>query len=498
MSSKLLQTPQIIEILGSTIRVRHPDLSNQIPTYLSAPQAAGTTAMTVRDNNNFANADYGIIGAIGDNQTEEFKVNGAVTAGTALTIANTTVFAHELDAPVTKIRERGMKIYGSATDGGTGTLITSVDAISTPIADTVNIQWGKPFTEYTLLSTDTAYTYYYVVFTDGTTDSSKSAYVAATGYGATTVANIIEKSLDTADQQIDNYKFTWDMLVRWVQDWQDAVTQFAYQDPTSGKLTRKDWNFEFVTSNDYTEILVVQNEDQYDMSQFDLKYQDSARAIVDLRIGSSQPLKYIETSEFDTLFEDQYRTTTSGALAVGDTTINVVSTAGFSTSGSLNIRDQIVTYTGKTTTTFTGVPASGTGSITAIVASGAAVWHGNSQGVPKKFTITNNVLKFDVPPDATTAGKSLNMKFYIKIPRITKASDTTLIPFINTATPYITYKIEERKKNYDVADRYKVQFRDMMIENAQNDNVPMPQSYQVFEYADFSDQMVENEVYITH
>ncbi len=61
------------------------------------------------------------------------------------------------------------------------------------------------------------------------------------------------------------------------------------------------------------------------------------------------------------------------AAAVGDTTITVDSTAAFDSSGTINLSGldadgayyhvQTLTYTGKTSTTFTGIPASGTGSV---------------------------------------------------------------------------------------------------------------------------------------
>ena len=58
----------------------------------------------------------------------------------------------------------------------------------------------------------------------------------------------------------------------------------------------------------------------------------------------------------------------SGSISVGATSVTVTSTAGFPNSGSLDVdsgvpsKEETVTYTGKTLTSFTGVPASGAGS----------------------------------------------------------------------------------------------------------------------------------------
>src|SRR5205809_763601 len=48
-------------------------------------------------------------------------------------------------------------------------------------------------------------------------------------------------------------------------------------------------------------------------------------------------------------------TTLSVALAIGDTTASVASTTGFPSSGAISIESEVIYYTGKTGTTFTGL-----------------------------------------------------------------------------------------------------------------------------------------------
>jgi len=86
MASQVLQTPSIISIEGSTIRVKHPDVSGYTRTSLVAPFTAAGTSISVRDNNNFEDDDWFIIGEPGNARTESGDVNGAVTRGTSLTI----------------------------------------------------------------------------------------------------------------------------------------------------------------------------------------------------------------------------------------------------------------------------------------------------------------------------------------------------------------------------------------------------------------------------
>lgn len=66
-------------------------------------------------------------------------------------------------------------------------------------------------------------------------------------------------------------------------------------------------------------------------------------------------------------------TTLNGALNNSDTTINVVDTTGFPTAGYAVIETEIITYTGKTSSTLTGVTRGVDGSAAASHSSGSAV-----------------------------------------------------------------------------------------------------------------------------
>lgn len=490
-TSKTLQKPQILGITASSIRIKHPYLLDRPNTRLAAQMAAAATAMSVYDNNGFADNDWFIVGQPGDAQTEENDVNGAVTRGQSMTVTNTQKFGHALDAPVTLIYERGIKIYGASSDGGSGTLIASVDALTTPIADAVMIQWDKPYTEYTFISTDTAYNYYYVKFTDGTTDSSASDYIPATGHPYNAAMTLIEQALDSSNTAVDGIKFTYDMLTNWVQDWQMEVSQFTYKDSQTNKAVKKDWNHEIV--EDLTTITLSQNEDQYDLETLltaDLKYIDSGRAVIAVQIGDKTPLVYYELDEFIRYMYGKHRTEIATQAGIGDTTMTVDSTAGFPTDGgTVTVEGDSITYTGVTSTTFTGIPASGTGSITAVHEVNDAVWNNNPQAVPQIYTMIRGKLRFNCPPDETVDGFPLKLRYYRKLERITEVSDTTVIPFTNTAIKYLKMRIEERKGNNEVAAKHQADFYDALFQNAMADSQPLSQSYTRFFFDDPDDEM---------
>ena len=81
---------------------------------------------------------------------------------------------------------------------------------------------------------------------------------------------------------------------------------------------------------------------------------------------SAAPIwKVLSPSDINTqygAFYFDYSTTVSSTVGLNDATINVVSTTGFSTVGSLFIGAELITYTGKTATSFTGCTRGAAGS----------------------------------------------------------------------------------------------------------------------------------------
>jgi hypothetical protein len=460
-NSKVLQVPEILEIQGSTLRIKHPDISGYTRNYLISAIAAGGTTATVSDNNGFARYDWFILGETGDSKTEECDVSSAVARGTSITITDTTKFAHELNAPITRILERAIKIYGAATDGGTGTLIASIDTITTPIADAFNIQWDKPYTEYTLISTDTAYNYYYCKFTDGTTDSVASDYVASSGLVYNSVSEIVSGALNEVNAEIDGKMITREWLLRVMNDWQEEVTHFVTQDGIS-----KDWSWEIF--EDTSSLVIVANTHKYALSGLseDLKYDDNERGLINVRFGS-RPLKYIDITSYDQYMEGRVSDSLESGCVAGETTITLVDSSEFGESGSVYLGSETLTYTANAQSTgiLSGIPASGTGSIAESHSAGDPVWQGASPSLPTKYTIFDGYILLDVPPDATYAYYKLKVRGLKKLSRLTSFSSVTDIPFTYLAKYFVASKIEAKKGNTNSADRlYTIYLNKLEIE----------------------------------
>tara|TARA_R100000654_G_scaffold73659_1_gene106733 strand:- start:170 stop:1108 length:939 start_codon:yes stop_codon:yes gene_type:complete len=139
--------------------------------------------------------------------------------------------------------------------------------------------------------------------------------------------------------------------------------------------------------------------------------------------------------------EDDVTTTNlDGSLTDSATTITVNSTTGFSSAGTLHIANEQVTYTGTTSTTFTGVTRGANSTTAAAHADDVQVAEFDNGGVPLYVirTLDNNYLLYPFP-NKTYA---LKYDYFTFASSLSAHSDTTSIPdrfapvIIDGATAY--------------------------------------------------------------
>ena len=116
-----------------------PDLSNQPATNLTADVLAAAVALTVKSTVGFAANDFVIVGYPGAEGAEIVQVSG-VTDGVTLAVS-ALVIGHSQLASVIKLPYNKVKVYSSATEGGTYAEISGspftllADQLYTPITD---------------------------------------------------------------------------------------------------------------------------------------------------------------------------------------------------------------------------------------------------------------------------------------------------------------------------------------------------------------------------
>ena len=152
--------------------------------------------------------------------------------------------------------------------------------------------------------------------------------------------------------------------------------------------------------------------------------------------------------------EDEINTTTTSTTHTDSvTTITVASTTGFDSAGTIVIGNETITYTGVTSTTFTGCTRGAASTTAASIASGVTVAQFDRGGVPEYVVRTpdNNYLLYPYP------NKSYAIKFdYYTFPSDLSAhGDTTTIPdrfapvIIDGATAFV-YQYRGETQQYQL------------------------------------------------
>ena len=125
--------------------------------------------------------------------------------------------------------------------------------------------------------------------------------------------------------------------------------------------------------------------------------------------------------------EDEITTTTlDGALTDSATTITVASTTGFDSSGTIFIENEQITYTGTTSTTFTGATRGANDTTASAHDSATQVAQFEQGGVPQYVSRTpdNNFLLYPFPTKAFT----LKYDFFSFPTDMSAHGDTTTVP----------------------------------------------------------------------
>ena len=172
---------------------------------------------------------------------------------------------------------------------------------------------------------------------------------------------------------------------------------------------------------------------------------NTARIVKNSTLGTSgtnlSTLSYNEYIANNVEQEDDIVTTTTSTTHTDSvTTITVSSTSGFDSSGTIHIANEEITYTGTTSTTFTGCTRGANSTTAASIASGVQVAQFTGGGVPSHIvrTLDNNFILYPFP------NKGYTLKFdYFTFPSDLSAhDDTTTIPdrfapvIIDGATSY--------------------------------------------------------------
>ena len=399
------ETPRIIDAEGRTIRIAHPQIPGLPKTRLTASVSATGTTLTVSDNSGLSDTEWLRVGSIGSERTESVRINAAVTRGTSLTIT-AVVFDHAQDTEVARIPFDQWRIYGNSTNTTAGATLM----------DTVNIAWDEEETAY--LNTSTEYNFYFVIGYDSNADSEftySDGITKDTGWAENTVGKAAESALRDTGVNREKVSSAWiyDQVNDCVKDMSGKLKRWSFLqafDQSLGAVVRGDWTVAMPS---------------------DIEDANSNRSVQGVRIGTGKDLYYKDKDEFESELDGIAQTQVRTQAEVNDTTLEIDNSYDFDDSGSVDVfvsgTKYTITYTGVTHSTtagvLTGIPASGTGSITVQIPVNTNVWQDAEEGQPKYYGIWDGNLYWWPLPDSSNDNMNATMDYYTKRTEVTAYSD---------------------------------------------------------------------------
>lgn len=416
-----------------TIKIDNTEITKGRPeSYLTAAAAAAASTLTSQSIVGFAVNNLIAIGDVGDETTEIVKTHASTApTGPTITLTAGIVYAHPVYTKIRQIPYDQVEISHSTTVGGTKTVIT-----------TTALTLDAPETIYD----DSTYSdgYYYTRFKNSISGafSDYSDPLPYSGYGRDMVAFAINYALkrnkmDGFTKYVD-YAFCIDEVNNCLQDMTEELKMWT-------ALTK----LNYIAGQTARGVQAIALPD-------DIWENKGIKSILGIRIGTGEDLTPKKITEFESEMEGVAHTKVTSAAAVGDTTLYIDNSYDFPDSGTVNVYVSNtlieITYTGVTRSStagaLTGIPASGDGSITAIIAAATDVWYGEEEGEPDCFTVDSdgNLLIWPLP-SATYKNKNVFMD-YATGPTAVDSDYDYLSGFRFMAVQYwLTWVIRSQEKN---------------------------------------------------
>lgn len=165
------------------IRIFHPELGPQF-TRLVSSAAAAATSSTVENNTGFATNDLVVCGNPGEEKTEIVTITGT-SGSTTLSHSAGLTFAHGAQSRISQIKYNQAEIYRATAEGGSYSLVTTVDLRVDEIYTVYDDTSGSSSSWYKIRYKNSV----------ASTYSDYSPEVQATGYEEDSLFSMVEEVL---------------------------------------------------------------------------------------------------------------------------------------------------------------------------------------------------------------------------------------------------------------------------------------------------------------
>lgn len=427
-------------------------------SYLTADVPAAQGTITVRNISGFAINVILLLEELGDENAEIVKTHASsAPSGSTITLAASTVRAHSTGCKVRIISYDQINLTHLTAAGGSKTnLTTTLGSGLVAIQPDSRIQTYEE-TEFTTGLYAARYKDSIGGIFTGYTDE-----VTFGGWASDTVGYMIQQALTRLGLTLDGKvtrKFCYDdginEAMRLVKGKLKRMAKHALFNYIAGQVTLGDNSVTLPT-------------DIYDAT--------SNRSINAVRIGTSKHLLYEDPESFEDRFEGMSQTEVRTQASVGATTLAVDNSYDFAESGTLHVFKSgvkyDVTYTGVTrdtatgaTALFSGIPASGTGSITVILPVDTVVLQDEPEGIPSRYTIRNGELAFYPFADSSNDGANIYLDYDTEATEVNSDGDTIDLDRWDMILEYLTWKMKimaRKDGDIDMKDGYYQAFKERL------------------------------------
>lgn len=405
-------------------------------SFLTEPGVVGDAQIFLQDYTGFLDNQILLIEDFGAETAEIVTVNGTPSVGGGAVLDSVLVRSHPAGSKVYIIDYDQVELKR-----GTTTVAASATALTTTLGS--GLVALQPDTRIQVYN-ETEFTsgYYFARYKNSIT-SVFSGYTDALAYGGwdkNTVGYLIDRSLRDVSETLSE-KVTRTDCYEWINTCLKLI---------QGKLKRwpEHYSFNAVLGQiSRGTNLVAMPTDAYDL--------ETNKSLIALRLGDNKRLLYLDPLSFETQLEGVKRTQVTTEATAGQTTLEIDNSYDFVDSGTVNVylsgTKYAITYTGVTRSAtagiLTGVPASGTGSISVTIPVDTHVWQDEMEGIPEFFTVRNGNIEFWPLADANQDNANLYGD-YAKVATVVD-SDGDAIDFqrYDMVQSYLTWRIKMKAKN---------------------------------------------------
>ena len=434
-------------------------------TSLISPATSGASTISVKSIVNFGVNMVLLIGELGAEDSEIIKTHAATApTGNTITLASNLQFAHPVFTKITVLLYDQIE-YSHSTDtaGTVKTLLTTTlgNGLVAMTGDSKEVRWD-----------DTQYNtgYYWARYKNSITSvfTTYTGPIPYAGYDSNTVGNVIAKALKRCHirgySEFIDYEFCLDEI--------NECLRFM-----AGKL--KKWaklqKFDYVlgqTDRGVNKFLLPD----------DISENESNKSIFNLRIGKDIILKFKTITEWNERVMTSAKQTEVRTQAVaGQTTLEINNSYDFASAGTVNVyiagEIYTISYTGITRSAtagvLTGIPASGTGSISVTIPANTNVWSGETETKPIYYTIYGGYLYTELP-QSTYCDLNIYMDYETLPDKVTADEDVLDTFKFDAVLHWLVWAINAQQKNKgkrDLQDADYMQFLQNLSDYIRNESL---------------------------